>query len=309
MAFEIKNLTTDLLELNEGQMYGLPKNPRWIRDQRFEALKKSIEDAPEMLGLREIIVYPLADVEGHEDHYIILGGNMRYRACVELGYNELPCKVVPLETPVKKLREYVIKDNEAFGQNDWDVLANDWDTEELNEWGMEMDYIAPGEGDNWDDMDDPDAGNGDSKTGDDESMYSRKIQPPVYEITGAEPTIEECIDLSPVKKLLAEIDASGVSEEQKEMLRACAYRHAVIRYDQMAEYYAHQKPEMQDLMENNALVIIDYDKALERGFVEMTSRLQHLIPDADGSEPIDESEIDVVDAERYENDETYSEEE
>lgn len=143
MAFEVKNLRLHELELNEGQMYGLPKNPRWIRDARFEALKKSIEDAPEMLGLREILVYPLSDVEGHEDKYIIIGGNMRYRACLELGYQELPCKIIPLETPVKKLREYVIKDNEAFGQNDWDLLSSEWETEELSGWGMELDYIAP----------------------------------------------------------------------------------------------------------------------------------------------------------------------
>lgn len=143
---EIKNIRLSNLEVNEGQMYGLPKNPRWIRDARYEALKKSIEDAPEMLALRELLVYPLDDLEGHKGKYIIIGGNQRYRACLELGYQELPCKVIPLETPVKKLREYVIKDNEGFGQNDWDILANEWNQEELSDWGMELDYIAPATG-------------------------------------------------------------------------------------------------------------------------------------------------------------------
>ena len=308
MAFEIKNLSIDLLELNEGQMYGLPKNPRWIRDARFTALKKSIEDAPEMLGLREILVYPLDDVEGHEGKYIIIGGNQRYRACTELGYNELPCKVIPLETPVKKLREYVIKDNEAFGQNDYDLLSSEWDDEELRDFGMELDYIAPGGGDGWDEMDDPDGGSGSKGDGDD-SMYSRKIVPPVYEIRGEEPTIEECVDMTPVHRLLDEINASNVPEAQKEMLRVCAYRHAVIHFDKVAEYYAHQNSEMQDLMENNALVIIDYDKALERGFIEMTSRLQALIPDADKGDGLSPEEVEDVDAGRYSDDETYSDEE
>lgn len=140
---EVKNIRLHLIELNEGQMYGLPKNPRWIRDARYEALKKSIEDAPEMLELRELLVYPLDDLEGHEGKYIVIGGNMRYRACLELGYQEVPCKVIPLETPVKKLREYVIKDNEGFGQNDWDLLSSEWEQEELSGWGMELDYIAP----------------------------------------------------------------------------------------------------------------------------------------------------------------------
>lgn len=144
---EIRNIRMSLLELNEGQMYGLPKNPRWIRDARYEALKKSIQDAPEMLELRELLVYPLDDVDGHKGKFIIIGGNMRYRACLELGYQEIPCKVIPLETPVQKLREYVIKDNEGFGQNDWDLLASEWDTDELQGFGMELDYIAPPTGD------------------------------------------------------------------------------------------------------------------------------------------------------------------
>lgn len=100
-----------------------------------------------MLDLREILVYPLADLEGHEDHYIVIGGNMRLRACIELGYKELPCKVLDIETPVKKLREYVIKDNQAFGQDDWDLLSSEWEQEELSDFGMELDYIAPPTGD------------------------------------------------------------------------------------------------------------------------------------------------------------------
>lgn len=164
---ETRNIRMSLLELNEGQMYGLPKNPRWIRDARYEALKKSITDAPEMLELRELLVYPMDDVEGHKGKFIIIGGNMRYRACLELGYQEVPCKVIPLETPVKKLREYVIKDNEGFGQNDWDLLSSEWDTEELQDYGMELDYIASGGGDQWDDLPevegDPDAPSLDKK--------------------------------------------------------------------------------------------------------------------------------------------------
>lgn len=142
MASQKRNISVEQLELNEGQFYGLPKNPRWIRDARFEALKKSIEDAPEMLDLRELLVYPLKDLPGHENRFIVIGGNMRYRACVELGYEEIPCKVLPLETPVQKLREYTIKDNEAFGQNDYETLANEWSTEELADWGMELDGLS-----------------------------------------------------------------------------------------------------------------------------------------------------------------------
>jgi len=129
---ETKNINIKDLTTNDGQIEGLPKNPRQIRDHRYEKLKKSIEDAPEMLQLRELLVYP------HGGKFVIIGGNMRYRACKEIGYKELPCKVLDAETPVEKLRQYAIKDNENFGEYDWDVVANEWDTAELEDWGVEL---------------------------------------------------------------------------------------------------------------------------------------------------------------------------
>ena len=135
------NIKISRLEVNKGQVEGLPKNPRFIRDERFKALVKSIEDAPEMLKLRELLV-----VE-HGSKFVVIGGNMRLRACKELGMETVPCKVLPADTPVAKLREYAIKDNNGFGEDDWDVLANEWDAEELQEWGMElpMDWDVEGE--------------------------------------------------------------------------------------------------------------------------------------------------------------------
>ncbi|MBQ4009223.1 MAG: ParB N-terminal domain-containing protein [Paludibacteraceae bacterium] len=120
------------LEVNRGQIDGLPKNPRTIKDERFKALKKSIEDAPEMLALRELLVFP------HKGKFVVIGGNMRLRVCKELGYKELPCKVIDENTPVEKLREYTIKDNIGFGVDDWGALFDDWNTGELADWGLEF---------------------------------------------------------------------------------------------------------------------------------------------------------------------------
>ena len=128
----IQDIDIKRLELNKGQVEGLPKNPRFIRDERYKALVKSIEDAPEMLKLRELLV-----VE-HGSKFVVIGGNMRLRACKELGMETVPCKVLPADTPVAKLREYAIKDNNGFGEDDWDVLANEWDAQELQDWGMEL---------------------------------------------------------------------------------------------------------------------------------------------------------------------------
>ena len=128
---EIISIT--LLDFNKGQLAGLPKNPRFFRDYRYEAMKKSISDCPEMLELRELIVFPYLN-----ERYIVVCGYLRLRACRELGYTELPCKVLKPDTSVNKLREYSAKDNINFGENDLDIIQNEWDRAELQDWGMEF---------------------------------------------------------------------------------------------------------------------------------------------------------------------------
>ncbi len=129
----IQTISISLLDYNKGQLTGLPKNPRFFRDYRYEAMKKSIRESPEMLQLRELIVYPFS-----EGHFIVVCGNLRLRACKELGYSEVPCKILDKNTDVKKLREYATKDNVNFGDNDLDAMANEWDKDELQDWGVEF---------------------------------------------------------------------------------------------------------------------------------------------------------------------------
>lgn len=127
-----QNIELSKLETNNGQIEGLPKNPRLIKDAKFEKLKKSIEDNPEMLGMREVLVYP------HGSKYVIIGGNMRFQACKELGFVTVPCKVLDKDTTAEQLRAITIKDNVGFGEHDWELLANEWDSVELEEWGLEV---------------------------------------------------------------------------------------------------------------------------------------------------------------------------
>jgi hypothetical protein len=127
-----QNIALSKLETNKGQIEGLPKNPRLIKNEKFEKLKKSIEDNPEMLGMREVLVYPV------NAKFVIIGGNMRFQACKELGFTEVPCKVLDKETTAEQLRAITIKDNVGFGEHDWDLLANEWDSVELEDWGIEL---------------------------------------------------------------------------------------------------------------------------------------------------------------------------
>lgn len=151
---KIEYISVDLLEPNEGQyskidevtnkQVGLGRNPRWIRDSRYEALKKSVTDDPEYLLYNPLEVFTLSHIKGKDGKYIVVGGNQRLAACKELGFEEVPCIVFLPDTPFEKLRAYAIKSNEAYGQNDYDILSgNEWNLEELQGWGMELDYIAP----------------------------------------------------------------------------------------------------------------------------------------------------------------------
>ena len=125
-------LPLSLIQPNDGQIEGLPANPRQINEQKYELLKKNITDYPELLEYRGLLVYP------HDGKYITIGGNMRLRALSELNYREAPCAVLPAETTVEQLKAYIILDNDNFGQWDWDMLANEWDTEILSHFGLDI---------------------------------------------------------------------------------------------------------------------------------------------------------------------------
>lgn len=121
------------IELNEGQLEGLPANPRTIRKKKFDKLKANIKEYPEMLAWRSLLVYPLDN-----GHYIIIGGNMRFRAMQELAHTEAPVFIIPKETPVERLQAYTILDNNGFGEWDWDLLANEWPEDMLDDFGLDI---------------------------------------------------------------------------------------------------------------------------------------------------------------------------
>lgn len=104
-----------------------PDNPRLIKDYKYQKLVRSLKDFPKMLELRPIVV---------NKDMVILGGNMRYRASVDAGLKEVWIKIAEL-TPEQE-KEFIIKDNSSFGEWDWDTLANEWDIQELKDWGLDL---------------------------------------------------------------------------------------------------------------------------------------------------------------------------
>jgi hypothetical protein len=140
MLKEIKTIKVYQLRNNLGQVQGLPKNPRLIKDDKFAKLKKSIEDNPEMLKIKELVVFPFKDKGEHESQqiYLVIGGNMRLHALKELGVTDVVCKVLREDTSVEDLKKIVILDNASFGSYDYDSLANDWDNTLLEAMGMDL---------------------------------------------------------------------------------------------------------------------------------------------------------------------------
>lgn len=163
-----------ILEVNINEIKPNPQNPRVIKDDKFKKLVQSIKEFPEMLNIRPIVV---------NKDMIVLGGNMRLKACREAGLKEIPI-IYAENLDEDKQREFIIKDNVGFGEWDWESLK-DWNQDELNDWGLDIPEFAipPSE---------------------DELIGEEKNKPPVMRITFPSP-----LDLAgceqPIKDLLNKI--------------------------------------------------------------------------------------------------------
>jgi len=115
------------MKLKAEQIVPNIQNPRYIKDENFRKLVQSIKDFPEMAEARPLVV---------NKDYVILGGNMRFKAMLQAGWKEIPIKVV--DWSEDKQKEFIIKDNVSGGDWDWDLLANEWDATELEDWGLDL---------------------------------------------------------------------------------------------------------------------------------------------------------------------------
>lgn len=243
------------VEENSGQLKGIgvPSNPRTITPEKFKKLCESVESCPELTEARGLIVYPVGET------YVTLGGNMRLRAYRHLGWNKVPCYVLPGSLPSRKLKEVIIQDNNEFGENDWDALKRDWDMEDLKTWGVDVP-------ENDVDMEE--------RT--EENIYTKKIELPPYEPKNEKPLISEMVDTSKTDEMVNRIKDARIPKDVKDFLIKAAGRHTVFNYEKIADFYANSDKEVQELMEESALVIIDFQKAIENGFVKVTKDLQEL---------------------------------
>ena len=146
---EYADIDITRLEYNDGQLEGISKNPRYLKESEHDKLKKSLTDSPEFLEYKPLMVYAMDN-----GNYVTICGNMRLRVANELrldGHSEfdtIPCVILKADTPIQKIKEYAIKDNVQAGNWDWDELANgEWEIEDLDDWGVNTSFLNAGESD------------------------------------------------------------------------------------------------------------------------------------------------------------------
>jgi hypothetical protein len=241
------------------------RNPNTHKPAQIEQIAASIEEWGWTFPI-------LADANG------VVAGHGR-KAAAELLYQrgaklrmssgqEIPAGMVPRIDcsgwSEDQRRAYIIADNKLASNATWDDKLLTFELGELKAEGFDLGLV----------------GFGDSELShifsQDQSRYSRKMVTPVYETTGEKPTVAELTDHTRARELLAEIDAAELPDDVRAFLRSAAARHVVFNYHAIAEFYSHASEDVQRLMENSALVIIDFERAIELGYVKMTTQLNEI---------------------------------
>ena len=227
-------------------------NPRH-NDNAVDAVANSIRE----FGFKVPIV---VDSEG-----VIVAGHTRYKAAQKLGLQTVPCLVAD-DLTQEQVNAFRLADNKVGELATWDldtlkVELDNIGEIDMSEFGFNLDDLAEDE------------------------TYTRKIEPPTYEPTEeTAPGIDELCDKSKYDDLVRYIDNADIPQDIADFLKLTATRHIVYDYGRIAEFYAHQPKEIQELMEQSALVIIDYDKAVANGFVKLTNELEALFGGGSGEE-------------------------
>lgn len=248
----MEKLKIEYLDINTIKPY--KNNAKQHPREQIEQIKNSIKSF-EMID--PIGIWKDEIVEGHG----------RLIACKELGYTEVP--IIRLDHLSDEERKaYTLAHNKLTMNSDFDIdILNEELDDILNidmsDFGFDIDILK------------------DTDNIEEENPYTTKINIPQYEIKGEQPEINELIDIEKTNELIKEIDKSNITKEQKEFLIKAAQRHLGFNYSKIAEYYAHQDKEMQELMEKSALVIIDFDDAIKNGYAELKNEIDDMKDEED----------------------------
>jgi len=222
-------------------------NPR-KNDSAVNAVVNSIKE----FGFRNPVII--------DKNNTIVAGHTRVKAAQKLKIQTIPCVIID-DLTEQQIKAYRLVDNKTSELSEWDMNLLDVELGDLFDFNMERFGFSL----NDDNLDD--------------STYTDKVITPVYELNGESPDIDSLLDTEKADELINEITNSSIDEYIKDFLIKAAYRHYVFNYKKIAEFYVHASIEVQELMEKSGLVIIDYDKAIEYGFVKLHDFISQSLED------------------------------
>lgn len=232
-----------------GDIKSNPQNPRVIKDEKFKQLVKSLREFPEMMAKR-----PMVCVTDPADGKLFpLGGNMRLKALIELKYKDIPDEWVMMadEWTEEKRREFVIKDNLSMGEWSWDDLTENWDSDLLEDWGL--DIPEKKEINECDLLD---------------------INIPFYTPSDEVATVDELFNSEKVEEIVSKINLLNTDEDVKSFLRLRAAFFTDFNFQKIADYYCSQEDEdVKSVFRSLGLIILAQKEAIEIGFAQLHENL------------------------------------
>lgn len=222
------------------------KNPR-KNSGAVETVKASIRE----FGFKQPIVV--------DKDMIIVVGHTRYRAAEELGYSQVPV-LIANDLTEEQCRAYRIMDNKSNEIAEWDEALLIEELRSLENYDLALTGFSEKEIS--------------ELFEDDETIYNRRVDSPIYTPKGTRPALTSLTDLTRFRELTDSIRRSDISDEEREFLLLAAHRHVAFDYELCAEYYAHASEQTQRLMEDSALVIIDFRRAIELGYVRLNDEMR-----------------------------------
>lgn len=238
----------EIVTLNLSEIIPYEKNPR-----KNDAAVDDVAESIRQCGYKARIIV--------DENNVIIAGHTRWKALQKLGWEKVDVQR-ELDMTEEQKRKYRLLDNKVGEKSTWDFELLEWELEDLDFEGYDFGFDI----EDLEDIDEPQ----------EDDKYTDVVNIPQYEPKGECPKVSDLLDVQKYNELMAQIEESELPEEIAEFLKFAAARHIGFNYKTIADFYAHQDKEIQELMENSALVIIDVDNAIRNGYTQLTKRLDEI---------------------------------